>query len=133
MIQSALTLTPVRDTKIVKISYTHRVPEIARLVANALVQAYIEEILDIKTSTTRQSLNWMTVKADEERKKLEDSERALQEYMRKNDIVTVENKITILPERLSQFSSDLSAAQTEEKKHAAVYRQIKQAGKNEKT
>ncbi|MCW5210718.1 hypothetical protein VU03_03120 [Desulfobulbus sp. N3] len=62
----------------------------------------------------------MTVKADEERKKLEDSERALQKYMRKNDIVTVENKLTVLPERLSRFSSELSAAQTEEKKHAAV-------------
>ena len=132
MIQGALTLTPVRDTKIVKVSYTHRVPEIAQLVTNGLVQAYIEETLDIKTSTTRHSLNWMTVKADEERKKLEDSERALQKYMRKNDIVTVENKLTVLPERLSQFSSELSAAQTEEKKHAAVYRQIKEAGKNEK-
>ncbi|MCI5148636.1 MAG: polysaccharide biosynthesis tyrosine autokinase, partial [Candidatus Electrothrix sp. MAN1_4] len=132
MIQGALTLKPVPDTKIVDVSYTHRVPEMARLVANGIVQAYIEEILDIKTSTTTHSLNWMTVKADEERKKLEDSERALQEYMRKNDIVTVENKLAVLPERLSQFSSDLSAAQTEEKKYAAVYRQIKNAGKNEK-
>ena len=132
MIQSALTLTPVRDTKIVKISYTHRVPEIAQLVANGLVQAYIEETLDIKTSTKMNSLKWMTFKADEESKKLEDSERALQKYMRKNDIVTVENKLTVLPERLSQFSSELSAAQTEEKKHAAVYRQIREAGKNEK-
>ena len=132
MIQGALTLKPVPDTKIVNVSYTHQVPEMARLVANGIVQAYIEETLDIKTSTTTYSLNWMTVKADEERKKLEDSERALQDYMRKNDIVTVENKLAVLPERLSQFSSDLSAAQTEEKKHAAVYRQIKNAGKNEK-
>ncbi|RWX51296.1 capsular exopolysaccharide family [Candidatus Electrothrix marina] len=132
MIQGALTLTPVRDTKIVNVSCTHRVPEIAQLVANGVVQAYIEETLDIKTSTTRHSLNWMTVKADEERGKLEDSERALQEYMRKNDIVTVENKLTVLPERLSRFSSELSAAQTEEKKHAAVYRQIKGAGNNDK-
>ncbi|MGB5686239.1 MAG: polysaccharide biosynthesis tyrosine autokinase [Candidatus Electrothrix sp.] len=132
MVQGALTLVPVRDTKIIKVSYTHRVPEIAQLVANGMVQAYIEETLDIKTSTTMHSLNWMTVKADEERGKLEDSERALQEYMRKNDIVTVENKLTVLPERLSRFSSDLSAAETEEKKHAAVYLQIKGAGKNDK-
>jgi len=132
MIQDALTLIPVRDTKIVKVSYTHQAPEIAQLVANGVVQAYIEETLDIKTSTTMYSLNWMTVKADEERKKLEDSERALQEYMRQNDIVTVENKLTVLPERLSRFSSELSAAQTEEKKHAAVYSQIKGAGNNDK-
>lgn len=132
IIQEALTLTPVPDTKIVEVDYTHEVPKIAQLVANGIVRAYIEETLDIKTSTTTHSLNWMTIKADEERKKLEDSERALQKYMRKNDIVTVENKLAVLPERLSQFSSQLSVAQTEEKKHAAVYRQIRSAGKNTK-
>ncbi|WPD21822.1 MAG: polysaccharide biosynthesis tyrosine autokinase [Candidatus Electrothrix scaldis] len=132
MIQGSLALTPVRDTKIVNVSYTHRIPKIAQLVADGVVQAYIEETLDIKTSTTKHSLNWMTLKADEERKKLEESEKALQEYMRKSDIVTVENKLSVLPERLSQFSSALSAAQTEEKKHAAVYRQIKAVGKNDK-
>lgn len=132
MIQEALTLTPVPDTKIVEVNYTHEAPKIAQLVANGIVRAYIEETLDIKTSTTTHSLNWMTIKADEERKKLEDSERALQKYMRKNDIVTVENKLAVLPERLSQFSSELSVAQTEEKKHAAVYRQIRSAGKNTK-
>ncbi|MCI5140321.1 MAG: polysaccharide biosynthesis tyrosine autokinase [Candidatus Electrothrix sp. ATG1] len=132
MVQGALTLTPVRDTKIVQVSYTHQVPEIAQLVANGVVQAYMEETLDIKTSTTKHSLNWMTLKAEEEREKLEASERALQEYMRKNDIVTVENKLAILPERLSRFSEELSAAQTEEKKYAAVYRQIRKAGKSDK-
>ncbi|MCI5209409.1 MAG: hypothetical protein D3910_11590, partial [Candidatus Electrothrix sp. ATG2] len=132
MVQGALTLTPVRDTKIVQVSYTHQVPEIAQLVANGVVQAYMEETLDIKTSTTKHSLNWMTLKAEEEREKLEASERALQEYMRKNDIETVENKLAILPERLSRFSEELSVAQTEEKKYAAVYRQIRKAGKSDK-
>ncbi|XCN71653.1 MAG: polysaccharide biosynthesis tyrosine autokinase [Candidatus Electrothrix aestuarii] len=132
MIQGALTLTPVRDTKIVSVSYTHEHPEIARLVANGVVEAYIEETLDIKTSTTRHSLKWMTAKANEERKKLDESERALQEYMRNNDIVTVENKLAVLPERLSKFSAELSAAQTEEKKYAAVYHQIKAVGKDSK-
>ena len=132
MIQGALELTPVYDTKIVSVGYTHHIPEIAQLVANGIVQAYIEETLEIKTSTTKHSLNWMTVKADEERKKLEESERALQEYMRNNDIVTVENKLTVLPERLSKFSAELSAAQTEEKKYAAVYHQIQAAGNDSK-
>ena len=132
MIQGALSLAPVRDTKIVNVSYTHRVPELAQLVANGVVQAYTEETLEIKTSTTRHSLKWMTVKVDEERRKLENSERALQEYMRKHDIVTVENKLAILPERLSEFSAKLSAAQAEEKKYAAVYRQITKAGKKSK-
>ncbi|MCI5224681.1 MAG: hypothetical protein D3924_18930, partial [Candidatus Electrothrix sp. AR4] len=130
MIQGGIELKPVRDTKIVNVSYSNKVPEVAKMVVNSVVQAYIDETLDIKTSTTRHTLNWMTGKADEEQKKLEVSEKALQQYMRKHDIVTVENKLTILPERLSRFSNELSGAQTKEKEYAAVYQQIQKAGKN---
>ncbi len=129
MIQAGLELEPVRDTKIVNVSYSNKNPEVARMVANGIVRAYIDVTLDIKTSTTRQTLNWMTGKADDEQKKLEASEKALQKYMREHDIVTVENKLTILPERLSRFSNELSGAQAQEREYAAVYNQIKKIGK----
>ena len=128
MIQAGLTVAPVKDTKIVRISYSHEDPAIAAMVANAVVQAYIDETLDMKTSLTRYSLHWMTGKAEEERKKLESSEKALQKYMRDNDIVTVENKLAIYPQKLSQFSSELSSAQAKVKELEAIYHQIEKAG-----
>jgi succinoglycan biosynthesis transport protein ExoP len=130
LIQKDISVDPVRDTKLADVSYTHKKPEMAQLVADALVQAYIDETLDIKTSTARNALQWMTAKAAEEQKKLESSEKNLQEYMRKNDIVTVENRLTVLPERLSGFSKELADAQTQEKEQEAIYRQIERAGKN---
>ncbi len=133
IIQLNIDVAPVRNTKLADVFYTHEKPEVAQLVADALVQAYIDETLDIKTSTARNALQWMTTKAEEEQKKLEQSEQELQEYMRKNDIVTVENRLTVLPERLSGFSKELSDAQTKEKEQEAVYRQIERAGKNYNT
>lgn len=130
MIQAHLSVSPVKDTKIVRISYSHENPAIAAMVANTVVQAYIDEILEIKTSLTRYSLHWMTTKAEEEQKKLEASEKALQQYMRDNDIVTVENKLAIYPQKLSQFSSELSIAQSKLKQFDAIYHQIEKAGKN---
>lgn len=130
MIQRDIKVTPVKNTKLADVFYTHKKPEMARLIADALVQAYIDETLDIKTSTARNALQWMTAKAEEEQKKLESSEQTLQKYMRDNDIVTVENKLTVLPERLSGFSKELSEAQTKEKEQEAIYQQIARAGKD---
>lgn len=132
MLQRGIDVQPVRNTKLADVFYTHKKPEVAQLVADALVQAYIDETLDIKTSTARNALQWMTAKAEDEQKKLEASEQSLQKYMRDNDIVTVENKLTVLPERLSSFSKELSEAQTKEKEHEAIYRQIERAGKDYK-
>ncbi|MGR0482983.1 MAG: GumC family protein [Candidatus Electronema sp. V4] len=130
LIRRSINVNPVRNTKLADVFYTHKKPEMAQLIADALVQAYIDETLDIKTSTARNALQWMTAKAEDEQKKLESSEQNLQKYMRDNDIVTVENKLTVLPERLSSFSKELSEAQTKEKEQEAIYRQIERAGKD---
>jgi capsular exopolysaccharide synthesis family protein len=133
MIQGGLDIIPIKDTKIVQIAYSNKTPGIAQMVVNGVVQAYIDETMEIKTSSARYTIHWMTTKAEEEKKKLEESERALQKYMRDHDIVTVENKLAIYPEKLSQFSSQLSEAQAKEKEYEAIYKQIEKAGKNYKT
>jgi capsular exopolysaccharide synthesis family protein len=129
-IQASIRVEPVRDTKIVTLFCRHKNPAVAQMVANAAVQAYIDETLDIKSSTARHTLQWMTVKAAEEQRKLEISEKALQNYMREQDIVTVENRLVVLPERLSSLSKELAEAQTKEKEHEALHQQIERAGKN---
>lgn len=128
MISGGLMVTPVPNTKIVSISYSHRNPVVAKLVANAAVKAYMDEMLEIKLATSSYSLQWMSAKADQEREKLERSERALQQYMRDNDLVTVENRLSVQPQKLSEFSSQLSRAEAERKEVEALLRQIRAAG-----
>ncbi len=130
MIQGGLAVQPMKETKLVEISYTHKSPVIAKLVADGVAKAYIDEILDMKLTTSRYALQWMTTKADEERKKLEESEKAMQRYMRESDLVTVENKLAIAPQRLTEFSSQLSKAQADRKALEELTRQIDLAGNN---
>jgi len=130
MILGGLSIKPVANTKTVIISYSDKNPAMARLVANAIIQAYMDQILEIKLASSNYSLQWMTSKADEERKKLETSEIALQQYMRDNDLVTVENKLAVYPQRLAEFSSQLSKAQAEQKEYESLYSQIKTLGKD---
>lgn len=129
-IQGSLAVEPVKGTKIVRITYGNKSPAMAKLVADAVTKAYMDEILDMKLTTSRYALQWMTTKADEERKKLEASEKAMQRYMRENDLVTVENKLAIAPQRLTEFSSQLSKAQTDRKNLEEISRQVSSAGTN---
>jgi len=129
-ISGGLSVEPLTDTRIVSISYTDKNPAMAQLVTNAVVKAYMDEMLEIKLATSSYSLQWMTQKAAQEREKLERSERVLQKYMRDNDLVTVENKLTIYPQKLSDFSSQLSVAESERKDLQTLLNKINAAGED---
>lgn len=130
IVRSGLSVVPQKTAKIVNISYQDTSAAIAKLVADAVVKGYMDEILEIKLSTTNYSLKWMTAKAAEERDKLEKLERHLQEFMRENDLVTVENRLAVLPQKLSDFGSQLSKAETQMKEMQDLLAQIKATQKN---
>ncbi len=130
IVQGGLMAVPKEETKIVTISFQHKSPEIAQIIVNAAVQAYKDVTLDIKMSSSSYELEWMTAKAAEERQKLEDAETKLQKYVRENDLVTVENRLAVTPQKLNDISSQLTKAETERKELDEVYQQIVRAGNN---
>lgn len=130
IIQSGLSIKPVRNTKIVNITYNDKNPLMAKLIANGVVQAYMDEILEIKLATSNYTLQWMTKKSEEERVKLQKAETKLQKYMRDNDLVTIEDKLAIYPQKLSSISAQLLQAQTERKEMGSLVKKINSLGKN---
>ncbi|MDA3971864.1 MAG: polysaccharide biosynthesis tyrosine autokinase [Desulfobulbaceae bacterium] len=128
MILGDLTAKPIPNTKIVVIEYTHEHPAMAQLIVNNIAKAYMDEILEIKMHASSYAIEWMTSKAKEEKKKLAASENLLQQYSRDHDLVTVENKMAIVPQKLSEFSRQLSTAEADMQQLNEVYLQIKNAG-----
>ncbi|MDP2157936.1 MAG: Wzz/FepE/Etk N-terminal domain-containing protein, partial [Nitrospirota bacterium] len=86
MISGAITVSPVKNSKIVNISFASPDPKMAALIVNTVAKAYTDEVLDIKMGSAQYALKWLTEKADEERTRLNQTEKALQEYMRDKDI-----------------------------------------------
>jgi capsular exopolysaccharide synthesis family protein len=127
MVSSGLSVTPVKDSKIVTISYMSSNPELAALIVNTVIKAYMEELLEMKMSSSRYSIRWMSDKAEEEGAKLEKAERDLQAYMKANDIITLENRITVIPQKLSELSVALTKAETRRKELEDLYRMVEAA------
>lgn len=123
-VSGGISVSPVPESRIVSVSYTSPNAELATNIVNAVSKAYIEKILDMHMQSSGYTIEWMTDKAEEERVKLAKSEAALQKYMKDNDIVTIENRITITPQKLSELSRQLTQAEGERKALEAIYRQV---------
>jgi len=130
IITSGLVVTPVKNSKIVNVSFMSTNPDFAQVIANSVARAYVDELLEMRMSASKYSLEWMTKKAEEEKEKLEKAEKALQEYMRVNDIVTLQDKIAITPEKLSEFNAQLIKAETRRKELESLYGKVMAIGSN---
>ncbi len=71
---------PMRDTRLVIVSYYSRNPELASLIVNTVAKAYIEALFELRMDSSHRAMEWTSRKVDEERIKLDESERALQAY-----------------------------------------------------
>ena len=114
-ISEGVRISPVRDTKVLEISFTSENPVFARMIVNAVIRAYVEQTIEMDMKSTEYSIKWMTEKANEERAKLEKAEIALQDYMKSKDIVTIENRVAIVPEKLTDLNSQLTLAEARRK------------------
>lgn len=112
------------DSGILTLSYLAPNPVLAGNIVNAAVEAYIEKNFDMKVEASNQTLAWMTAKADEEKANLERAERALQNYMEENDIVTIENRVTVTPQKLAEINSELIKTQGRRRELSLLYRRI---------
>ena len=71
-----ITISPVKESHVLNISFKAKQPDFARLVANTIADAYKEEVMAIQMNASNYARKWMTKKADEERANLAKSEKA---------------------------------------------------------
>jgi len=131
VIQGGIDVQPVQNSRVVEISFMSDNPALAMKISNSIARAYIDKLLDMRMETSSYSIRWMTKKSEAQRIKLEDSERDLNKYQKDNDIITIEDRMTVLPERLSELSRRLTKSETDKKELGAVYNQIKRINRND--
>jgi capsular exopolysaccharide synthesis family protein len=130
MISRGIHIEPVEESDIVTISYTSTSPEFSMRVVNSVTEAYIEQTFEMKIAASKHAIAWMTEKAEKERGRLEKKEKALQSYMRKENIITIADRIAITPERLIEISTLLTKAEVNRKELQSLNEKIDQMSKH---
>lgn len=85
-VQSRISVEPMPGGRLVNLNFRAYDPGTASRAANALAALYIEQRQELRYSTSSEATGWLADRVREQKKKLEDAERALIAYQEKQGI-----------------------------------------------
>jgi capsular exopolysaccharide synthesis family protein len=127
VIRTEIMVEPIPDTKIIELSFESANPQLAAMIANATAEAYMNQLLEMKMEASNYNRKWMGMKGGEEADKLKRAKKALNDYMKANDIVTIEDRVAIVPQKMAELGSKLAQAETRENELATLYDKIRRS------
>lgn len=122
----SLTVEPERNSRLVRIKYSSKYPELSQQVADAIAHVYIDYNLESKFLATEKARQWLSEQLREFQARLERSEEALNSFARDRGIFSLEKDENLVLKRLEDFSTALSEAEADRIEKESRYRQISQ-------
>ena len=125
-----LSISPVKNTRIVEVRYDSTDPAFAAAAANAVASTYIAQNLEYKYMASKEAGSFLADRLAEQRKAVEASEKALQEFKERNGAVSIaDGNSSITMQRLTDLNAALIKAKTERINKEALYNQLSSAQK----
>jgi succinoglycan biosynthesis transport protein ExoP len=123
-------VSAVKDTRLVNVSFRSTDPVLTASVANALAQAYLQQNLRLRSQTSGDASESLTKLVEEQKKRVAESESALQRFREQHradalftDQLGAEQQ-NIVVQQLGQLQAEVTKAQTETIAKEALYRQV---------
>lgn len=121
-----LTVAPVRNSRLVRIHFDSPDPQMAARVANAIAVAFINLNLERRMEATSYAKTFLQERLQQIKVKLEDAEKELNAYTRREGIVTQDEKQQSPDSQvLEEFTTALAKAQGERIRAESLYQQAK--------
>jgi succinoglycan biosynthesis transport protein ExoP len=121
---SNLSVLPIRNSRLVDVTFASPSASLSSEVANALAAAYIAQNLEFKFMSGKEASDWLGQRLGEQKKQVETSEQALQMYREQTDSVSLEDKQNIVVQKLADLNGAVTRAKTERIQKEAVYNQV---------
>jgi capsular exopolysaccharide synthesis family protein len=131
-----LTVDPVRNSRLVQLSFESHYPDLAARVVNTLAEAFIAHSLEQKIEATRGATQFLANQMEDARKKLEEAEARHNDFLKKNDILFVagSDKVErqdLVTQQLSVLSDSLLKARAERiQKESLVHEALTRDGES---
>ena len=94
-----LSISPIKNSQLIEISVEDHDPERAALIANTLVEEYINQNLERALNVANSAAKWLEKQIKEQREKLRQTEINLQQYRE-------EHNIRVLPQMTSESAAE---------------------------
>lgn len=113
-LQSRVTVDQIKETQLVLIQVQDTNAERARVLANAIADAYIEKTMSDRLESTGNALKWLSNQLQSLRGQLESSEHELHKFKTDNNVLSLsmEDRQNIVANDIARYSEALSNAKT---------------------
>jgi capsular exopolysaccharide synthesis family protein len=111
--RSRVTVEPLPGSRLVNVRFRAYDPDFAARALNTLADLYIEQAMELEFATSTEASRWLGARLEEQQKKLEDSEHALQRFRESEQLVDAAPGRSLTDGRLQALTSALLAARTE--------------------
>ena len=128
LITARVSVVPVKASRLVDVYFVSSDARTAAVVANALVDQYVRQNLEIRQQSMGKSLEWLIEELARQQTTVESSERAMAEYRAAQQTTALNDPQNIVTSRLNQLNDAATRARTVRAQKESLLRQIETLG-----
>jgi succinoglycan biosynthesis transport protein ExoP len=107
---AGLTVRRIPGTFAVDLTYSADVPERAAQIANAVADAYLEVLIEMKQDVTRRAGSWLQTRIEELRDQLAAAQQAVNDFKARHSLMSTGGQ-QLVEKRIGELSTQLASAQ----------------------
>ena len=128
LMTSRVSVAPVKASRLVDVYFVSADARTAAVVANALVDEYVQQNLELRQQSMGKSLEWLVEELARQQRTVESSERAMAEYRAAQQTTSLSDPQNIVTSRLNQLNDAATRARTVRAQKESLLRQIEALG-----
>lgn len=125
MIAGALQADQVKDTRTLRVTFSHTDPHLTAIIANNVAQHFIDTSFENKTEKFTSASKWLDETTRKLKAKVEQAEQDLADYSKSHNIFSLEGKETLTTEKMTRLHEHATRAETERIVKQSAYEEVK--------
>jgi succinoglycan biosynthesis transport protein ExoP len=123
--QQAVSVEPIRNSRLVEIRVLNADPELAARIANTMAKTFIATNIERKLHSSIYAREYLEDQIRQTKAKLEESERVINQYAKKNEILNLGDKGSATTQTFVDFSAALAKAEQDRIRAETQYNQVR--------
>ena len=124
-LSDGLSVSELRGTRLVNVSFTHTDPEFAAVVANGVAAMFIERVYKKQTKKIEDTTDWLNKSTRDLQAQVQKAEEALAAYTRNNNIFATDAKEDLTTTKLAELHGKVMEAETGRILKQSLYEEVK--------
>jgi polysaccharide biosynthesis transport protein len=122
--RGSVQIEPLKETRLVNIVVTNSDPQLAARIANSMAKTFMAVNLERRLESSTYASRFLEDQIKVTKTKLEDSERLINDYSKRNQILALGDKSEVASQNFAALSSSLAKAEEERIRAESLYNEV---------